>query len=508
MINADVCVIGAGAAGIAIAREFVNTEISIALIEAGGMQITDEMQSLYGAEVGGLPHGGVKDGRARVFGGTTTLWAGQALPLHETDFAYRPWVPHSGWPLSKEILDPYYRRAERVMKLPHSTYGKNSWEGPLPNLRHLESESLETRFSMFTHSPNFSSLYYKQLHTCENISILIESPLVDIVLSDSEDAVESVTLRHRTGRIISVKSSFFVLCCGGIETPRLLLASIGRKIGGYNVLGKFFNEHLHVHIPVKPYSTKKLSHFFESRRSKEGIYYPKVVADKRFQSDKEILNIGADLIYKEDKRIYLDYIKDSIYNMKGGEIGKATKNIFKAAGEPAYVAKSVYRYAVKKRKLGEGLGTPHFSVQSECVPLSESRIELLDQVDRTGLPQMRLVWKLSKHELQSIRVFCAELDALLKVHRIGTLDLSYLPDSDDPAGWEDVIHDSYHHMGATRMSESAESGVVDSDCRVHGLSNLFVASSSTFPTGGFSNPTLTILALSLRLADHLKTRLS
>lgn len=507
MITSQLSIVGAGAAGIAIAREFADTDISVSLIEAGGMSITEDMQSLFEADVEGLPHSGIRDGRARVFGGTTTLWAGQALPLRNIDFTRREWVPLSGWPITKQILEPYYRRSERVMKLPHSSYGSEGWESPTPSLRHLENEWLETRFSMFTHSPNFSSLYYEKLRTSNNINIILKYGITDIGFSQDGTTVEYIVISNTEGDSLRIESDIFVLCCGGIETPRLLMHLLGKANHNLDALGKYFNEHLHIHVPFSIKNSSKVHTMFESRRNKKAIFYPKFVASTYFQEDNEILNVGADLIYKDDRDIYLDYLKRALRRFRNWEIVSGSQSLFRSMRQMDYVMGSILRYALGKRKLGEGLGNAFFSIQSECLPLEESRIELTDEYDRVGLPKMRLVWRLSRHELQSIRAFACELDKLLRTQGIGKLDMSFLPSSDDPEDWEGIIHDSYHHMGATRMSVSCDDGVVNSDCRVHGISNLFVASSSIFPTGGFSNPTLTLLALSLRLADHLKSLL-
>src|SRR5271155_5063554 len=116
-IRADFCIVGAGAAGIAIAREFFGSRYKVLLLEWGGPGIEAETQKLYDSEVVGLPHSGIHAGRARVFGGTTTLWGGQALRFDDFDLRKRDWVPYSGWPISREELEPFYDRADRVLNL-------------------------------------------------------------------------------------------------------------------------------------------------------------------------------------------------------------------------------------------------------------------------------------------------------------------------------------------------------------------------------------------------------
>src|SRR5271170_1318609 len=113
--ESDLCIIGCGAAGITIGREFFNTAVSVVILEAGGHKSEPDTQAIYASEIAGLPHKGIHTGRARIFGGTTTLWAGQTLPLDPSDFCHRPWLSESGWPLKRPELEPYYRRAEKVL---------------------------------------------------------------------------------------------------------------------------------------------------------------------------------------------------------------------------------------------------------------------------------------------------------------------------------------------------------------------------------------------------------
>ena len=115
-ITTDICIVGSGAAGITIAKEFIGTRDSVVILESGGFGSESDTQKLYETEIVGLPHTNFQEGRVRIFGGTTTLWGGQALRFDTLDFQKRSWVPHSGWPISRQELDPYYERADRVLQ--------------------------------------------------------------------------------------------------------------------------------------------------------------------------------------------------------------------------------------------------------------------------------------------------------------------------------------------------------------------------------------------------------
>ena len=169
VLQADVCVIGSGAAGITLAREFLGTKHTVIVLEAGGQRREEASQDPYRSFVTGLPHGGIHIGRVRTLGGSTTLWAGQALPLFDIDFARRDWVPYSGWPVTKATLDPFYRRADEVMQIPHVTNDAASWP---TSAQVCYSDAFTSYFSQFTSVPNFSRKYRDVLADAPNIQLI------------------------------------------------------------------------------------------------------------------------------------------------------------------------------------------------------------------------------------------------------------------------------------------------------------------------------------------------
>jgi choline dehydrogenase-like flavoprotein len=117
VIATDICIVGAGAAGIAIARELLGSAVKVCLIEGGGLEYDPEVELLNDAEnVGELPlH--LEYNRARYLGGTTNLWGGSCAPLDTTDFQERPWIRDSGWPIERADLEPYFARAKPYFQL-------------------------------------------------------------------------------------------------------------------------------------------------------------------------------------------------------------------------------------------------------------------------------------------------------------------------------------------------------------------------------------------------------
>jgi choline dehydrogenase-like flavoprotein len=511
---ADLCIVGSGAAGIALAREFLHTNYRIVVLEAGGLLHEIESQDPYRSKVVGLPHTGVHDGRVRVFGGTTTLWAGQALPLSPIDFEARAWVPHSGWPVSFNELGAYYQRAEKVMKLRPSTYDSDAWlqsRRPLPD---FNSEICEVGLSQFSNDWNFAVSYKIELRTSLNVHVVTHANVVNIAANKSASAVESLALKSLAGRTCSAISRYYIICCGGIETARLLLASNNidpKGLGNRNdLVGRYFQEHLHcTPIPVTPKNKRRFAAIFNAFRDQNVKHAPKIAASTNLQRKHRILNIGAEIVYPPSTDSSIEAAKH-LLRIAGrkqqwaeipGVVGKLAKS-------PHKLAAAALRYYILRQPALDSTGQPYLGICGEQAPYSESRIYLGEDRDILGMRRAVVDWRLTNLERYSVNIFVKQLASEFSRLDLGRVELADFQWPDDPLQFGRVLHDSNHHMGTTRMSDSPKTGVVNSDCKVHDVNNLFIGSSSVFPTGGYSNPTLTTIALTIRLADHLKNLLN
>ena len=255
-LAADVCIVGAGAAGITIAREFVGTPHSVILLEGGGEQQEKESQDPYASEVVGLPHAGVHDGRARVFGGTTTLWAGQVLPLFDVDFRHRPWVPESGWPIGPADLAPYYSRAEDVLQVPHRTYGPDTWPERAARPPAYDAGRFVGIYSQFCREPSFARKYGGLLRSASNVTVLTHANVTSLVTSADGRVVVEAHARSIGGASTVVRARHYIVCAGGIDSARLLLASDSVRPAGigndHDVVGRYFQDHPGVAAEEQP----------------------------------------------------------------------------------------------------------------------------------------------------------------------------------------------------------------------------------------------------------------
>jgi choline dehydrogenase-like flavoprotein len=294
LIETDVCIIGAGAAGIAIAREFLGSSRHVLLLESGGLGPEADSQHLYDSKVIGLPHQGIHEGRARTFGGTTTLWGGQALRFDDDDFEARPWVPYSGWPITRKELDPYYDRAEGVMRLDaYRTYTSLCVDADVEPPRFDDSQ-LYMECSQWSPRPNFAKSYSRELQHASNITVLLHANVTAVVTEATGSLVKGIEFQTLQGKKGRAKARFYVLCAGAIETARLLLVSDRAHNTGignaHGLVGRFFQEHLHWDFGLFfPSNRPRLQDLFESFFKRGFKYAPKVTLARTRQKSEGLL---------------------------------------------------------------------------------------------------------------------------------------------------------------------------------------------------------------------------
>ena len=524
----DLCLIGAGAVGIAMGLEFAHTRARVLVVEGGGEHPEPDTQRLYESTLRGLRCTTVLSGRARIFGGTTTMWAGQALPLDECDFERREWVDHSGWPVSFAELLPYYRRAERLMGLPEAFYDDRDWPAALP--RPPLIEGTRRRFSTFTSTPNFAAAHRAALAAADNLTVLLHANATRLVMNGDGSRVDGIEIRSLSGRTGRVRAGRYVICCGGVETPRLLLASNGqgsRGVGNdHDLVGRFFQEHVNVGVPVLAADRRRMAGLFHGRRLAGVRYYAKLTASAELQRRERLVNVGSQVNYARVETVAERAAKELRGALRRDwRDADARRALAAALRHPWQLAsagcgRAMVRHArsldaacsaLRVRRVPlyalQGFGAMYVCVQTETVPRRVSRVTLDRRADGLGTARAIVDWRVGEAELRTAEVFARRLDVLLRRRGLGYLDLSGFPLSRDLDRLSERVGGGCHHMGTTRMSNDPRTGVVDRDCRVHGVENLFIAGSAVFPTSGWSNPTLTLLAVGLRLADRLRREL-
>ncbi len=495
-LDADLCIVGAGAAGIAIARELAATPHQVVVLEAGGLDYEAEVQERYqGAATGtllGEKSGYLTASRLHYFGGSTGHWQGYCRPLDPEDFEARDWVVESGWPLSRAELDPYYARAVALVEVTGFGYDPASINAPRGHRRYRTrlldgDEDFETTFFHISTPTRFGRRYRDELAGAANVRVLLHGTAVRLAADAEARRLLAVEVAGPRGRF-SVAARHTVLASGGIENARLLLASrdvVPDGLGNQrDRVGRYFMDHPAVAVGqvAIPYRRDIMDLY--------GEHLPPL-ADHRIRA---VLRPSP--AWQRERRALnsLFVLEDLPFQQQWPDLGP----------EVAQLATDVLQ-------LAEGYGDPAAGSQyfgavdliGEQVPDPANRVMLGDQLDDLGMQRVRLKWSIGEQDEASLRAVVACLVAGLGTSLQGRLRQRI----DGEEIWQRTRW-SNHHMGTTRMATSPEKGVVDPDCRVHLMENLWIAGSSVFPTSGCSNPTLTLLALALRLADRLEERLA
>ena len=503
-LRADVCIIGSGAAGLTLAAELLDSGQRVVVLAGGPEHISDEAQALYAADSIGLSMDGAELLRFRSFGGSTRRWAGQLLPFVEEDFELREWVPHSGWPLPLATLGPYYTRATRALGVPDFPEGgRPQWPAELPSADALRGGSLEPYCSVFMRDPDMARLHGPALARSSTTDVLLDASATQL-LADASGAIERVRVGSPRGATGFVEADTVALCAGGLESARILLDS---EVGvGGNTLGRFFQEHSGFAVPFSACDTRRLSALLGLCRWGGVSRQPYLRASPALQRARRLPGANASIRFIQPSALH------------------AGKELFRALRDPSRRADAPRNLRLFMRQPGPAVraatrllrggsaqdasGIPMLTLGVEQVPNPDSRVFLSDKRDSLGVRRLVVDWRVTELDTVALRTWLEILAEELDRAGLATVDLDAAPSLKDPMALSGTLVDAGHHMGTTRMAADEREGVVDPDCRVFGAENLFVVSSSVFPTSGTSNPTLTIIALALRLADRLRATAS
>ncbi len=515
-IDTDLCIVGAGPAGIALALEFLNRpNLRVVVLETGGLEFDPDHQDLAEAEVVGHEYFPVHETRIRMFGGSTISWGGILAPLDPIDFEVRPWVPNSGWPFKRDELDPYYDRSYLLCDV--DVARANSTVDDLGASGGVSNPTSDMSWDPIYFSPptRFGRKYRRRFESARNTTTYLYSTAVDVQLSSDGDHVEGVEIAGSAGNRFVVNARHYVLAGGGIENARLLLSSRGvlpEGIGNsHDLVGRYFQEHPRAINRYRlPDDLGDLGSLVVGAAGT--LRFSRLGLTDEVQRREDLLNFIVNLSFGhagqetpqfEAARRIVNAKRspwsDSPYyqDTGGGPNRLRWEDVRTCLVRPDRTIKSLIGAAVRPARMRRWL---QVNCSVEQVPRAENRIVLTDERDRFGIPKARLEWTFDDAEETTYRRGMELTLEALETYAPGISAGRF----DDPDPWPDAAIGTWHHAGTTRMDSDPEAGVVDADCKVHGVDNLFISGSSVFPSSGATAPTLTILAMSLRLADHLK----
>lgn len=507
----DVCVIGAGPAGISTALRIAERDdLRVCLLESGGYAFEEETQDLARAQEQGLAYYPFHETRVRALGGSTWSWGGVCTRFDEMAFEPRPWVPNGGWPLPQSAFDPYLDDALALCGISPADRAASVAEANTAFEAARLDDAVVAPFPVsFSRPVRFGMAYRARLEALPNLALKLHSTVTRLVVAgDGITAVEGVGRGQAPFR---VEARSFVLAGGGIENARLLMTS---GLGGPAV-GRYFMEHPRVvnRFRIRSGDTP-LGRLVGGGAAGTLRFYRLAIADA-VQRSEGLLNYHANLQF--------GYV---------GQLSRQWPSVRRIAivmrppwnESPFFQDAGGGRLRLRSADLGVALRRPDLSLLSaigavtehpslrryleiwsatEQVPEGRNRLELTDRLDRNGVPEVRLSWTVGEAEERTYRRGLAILVSQLERLEPGLSSAAL----DEPEAWPDQLIGTWHHEGTTRMQDDPSIGVVDRDCRVHRLENLFVSGSSVFPVSGSTSPTVTITQLALRLGDHLAERL-
>jgi choline dehydrogenase-like flavoprotein len=506
-----VCIAGAGAAGITLAASLAKRGIRTLLLEAGGRSYSSRDQDIYKGEVAeGLAHTGLFDGRFRVLGGSTTQWAGQILELDDFILDKRPWVPGSGWPFSKSELAPYYKRAAEIEGLADAPKGADEIWRQLGMTPPGFGPDLVSAFSDFCLKTNFADVFRQSIETDPNLTVCLHANACEFVLAEDGTTVSGVLCKTLDGFERTFSARTFVLCVGGIEASRFLLQP--RRDGAvapwnrHNMVGRHFQDHLLCHVADIVEPNTKLPDVYLDFAAVGGYRFQhKIKLPVETQQRLGTLDIGGFITYftggfDDMARAYatVRLIRTRRYkDLTPTAMVHLAANFHKLLWHKIPYSRSIRSIGPSRRR------TLTLNVNCEQSPLSEGRISLSPERDALGIFRAKVEWRSSDQEFHTVRKYVEVVRDIFERNGLGrVVPVPSLYSGDKELA--STFRDSFHHIGGTRMSTSEDQGVVAPDLRLFGTKNAYVCSTSVFPSAGFANPTHTLLALTLRLSDHLE----
>jgi choline dehydrogenase-like flavoprotein len=524
-LHAEICIIGGGMAGLVIALELDRQGISTLVLESGGYEPDEKTRDLYRGDSTGIPYLYADGCRSRYLGGSSNCWGGWCRPMQAHDFEVRSWVQNSGWPISYEDLRPYYTRTHTFLKLGPENYDTEFWTSAIgrDDTRRfpLSGEYLADAISQFSAPLRAGRDYHQELSKSQFITVCLYANVVEIETNPEGVSVIGLQVKTLSGRQFYATGKNYVLGAGGIENARLLLASNRVSPTGignaHDLVGRYFMDHPRVTSGKVIFSDAWKRHMlydqkFHYQNGRVSAFGTNVAAQlfptPKFQQENGLLNsqVWFSSLFPGDNTPASETLIRFKHRLKNkekqgytiaGDLLKLALNPLDSLGfiacrlfQPTWLIKEIKMQAIV-----------------EPLPNPASRVTLTQGKDALGMPRVNVEWKLDEQVKrtfdQTFKLVANELE------RIGVAEVILDPQIEGQAWPSTFEHEgTWHHMGTTRMHSSPQLGVVDRDCKVHAVNNLFIAGSSIFPTAGANFPTITLIALALRLADHLRKEIA
>jgi choline dehydrogenase-like flavoprotein len=527
--NADICIVGGGVAGICLAKALEESGLNILLLEAGGLVYNKKKQALYSGDVvNPEKHPSLDKYRYRQFGGTSSYWGGRCVEYDNTDFSIKSDDGELLWPIGYGEIKKYYNSARQFLdsSLPDGKTFKDLDMEVQHYIKNFSGEFFnDNNFETYSLPTDVSKKYLNSLKKSKNIQIVLNSNLTNIELLEDCSDVRFLNIVNSAGEKSKISAKLFVLAMGGIEIPRMLLASSNQKRAGVanssGLVGRYYMTHLAGVIgQIREKGDASISYgygqlengVYVRRRYKINsdcidnnkdlnivvrIHFPDIANYRHKTGILSLLYLGRKLIgyeyglrmgIRNNTHSLVQHLKNLIIDMP---------NLFIDIFDIVFRRFLSIRKAPPIRTANSKFYALDF--HSEQSPNYNSSIQLSSKKDKFGVFQSKVDWRVNESDIKSIQNSLKKMK--LDLENTCDVDINLNEVSD-----EIFRYGAYggHHIGTTRMGRSANSSVVDKNLCTHDHKNLYILSSSVFPTSGQANPTLTIAAFAFRLGEHIK----
>lgn len=509
-ITADVCILGGGVAGIVLANELRHHFSNVVLLEAGSENYQQEVQDLYTPAKEPEIYPNPLYSRLRFLGGASNHWSNNTSPLSAIDFEQRDWVQDSGWPIAYQELASYYETAAQYCQTGNDGYDNQYWLAKLGVPKRLSDGNFsELGIAKAAIPPTrFYAVHGNKIAEDNKVTVIKHANVVDLEFDPVNSEVQGVQFNCYNRLVHTVRANKFIMCFGGIENARMLLhfnQKHNNRLGNkYDVVGRYFMDHptvnaAHLYSDSKEFDKLSMT---EQQRFITAFYQLKQETLREYETNNLRLPLSPTSEYGlsdgiSSYHILADAIESGTWpDQFGTHIANFVSDIDMVM--EAVSRKQFDRALFDSANQFAGYQVP---LMMEQTPDRNNRVQLGRKRDKFGIARIEINWQLMPNDIdllwRSLKLFGRDMGAL----SLGRLKMLKERSS---RMFSDQIGFGHHHMGTTRMAETADKGVVDPNLRVFGTNNLFVSGCSVFPTGGHVPPTMTIVALSIRLANHLK----